>query len=65
MSWSLKKWVFGSGDLTRYNKDFQQPQCVYFVEKYDELSNSVVFSKKLRHVTGLNGPKGETHENEF
>ena len=53
MSWSLRKWIFGSGEWTKYNIDFY-----YFLEKYDELSESVAFGQKLRYFTDQNGPKG-------
>ena len=33
------------------NIDFQQPQDVYFLEKYDELSKSVAFDQKLRYFS--------------
>ena len=52
------KWVFGSGGWTKNDMDFQQPQVVYFVEKYDELSESVALGQKLRYFTEQNGPKG-------
>ena len=38
---------------------------VYFLEKCDELSESVAFGQKLRYFTDQNGPKGEPYENEF
>ena len=65
MSWSLKKWVFGSGEWTKNNIDFQLPQGVYFLEKYGELSEFVVFGQKLRYFTDQNWPKGGPHGNEF
>ena len=65
MSSSLKMWVFGSCGWTKYNIDFQQPQGVYFLEKYDELSKSVAFGQKFRYFTGQNELKGGPHENEF
>ena len=65
MSWSLKKWVFGSGGWTKPNIDFQQPQGVYFLEKYGELSEPVAFGQKLRYFTDQNGPKVGRNENEF
>ena len=40
-------------------------QGVYFVEKYDELSQSVASGQKLRYFTDQNGPKRGPHENEF
>ena len=40
-------------------------QGVYFVEKYDELSQSVASGQKLRYFTDQNGPKGGPYENEF
>ena len=62
MSWSLKKWVFGSGRWTNHNLDFQQPQGVYFLKKYDELSESVALAQKLRYFADQNVPMGP-HEN--
>ena len=60
-----KKWVFGSGGWTKNNTDYQQPQDVYFLEKYDELSELVAFGPKLRYFTDQNGAKAGPHENEF
>ena len=40
-------------------------QGVYFLEKYDELSEIVAFGQKLRYVTDQNGLKRGPHENEF
>ena len=60
-----KKWVFDSGRWTEHNINFWQPQAAYFLEKYDQLSESVAFGQKLRHFTDQNRPKGGTHENEF
>ena len=65
MSWSLKKWVFGSGGWIKYNIDFSQPEDVYFLEKYNGLSESVAFGQKLRYFTDQNGPKGGLHGNKF
>ena len=48
-----KKWICGSGGGTKYNIDFY-----YFLEKYDELSESVAFGQNLRYFAGQNGPKG-------
>ena len=42
------------------NVDFQSSQAVLFLEKYDELSNSMAFGQKLRYFTDQNG-----HEHEF
>ena len=55
-----------SGSLreTKYNMDFQQPQGVYFLEKYDELSQSVAFRQKLRNFTEWTKGR-EPHENKF
>ena len=53
MSWSLKKWIFGFDGWTKYNIDFY-----YFLEKYDELPESVAFGQKLRYFTDQNGLKG-------
>ena len=64
MSWSLKKWGFGSGRWTKHNTDFLYLQGVYFLEKYDELSGLVAFGQKLRYFTDQNGLKHE-HEDEF
>ena len=58
MSWSLKKWVFGEG-WTKPYINFWQPQDVYFLEKYDELSELVAFGQKLRYFTDQNGPRGD------
>ena len=60
-----KKWVFGSGGWTKNNTDYQQPQDVYFLEKYDELSELVAFGPKLRYFTDQNGAKGGPHKNDF
>ena len=65
MSWSLKKWVFGSGGWTKHNIDFWQPQGVYFLEKCGELSEWVAFGQKLRYFTDQKRPNGGPHENEF
>ena len=47
MSWSLKKWVFGSGGWTKHIiRGAHTPQRMYFLEKYDELSKSVAFGQK-------------------
>ena len=59
------KWVFGSDGWTKHNIDFQKPQGVCFLGKYDELSESVAFDQKLRYFFDQNRPKGGTHENEF
>ena len=37
-------------------------QAVLFLEKYDELSNSMAFGQKLRYFTDQNGHE---HENEL
>ena len=55
---SLKRWVFGGG-RAKPNIDFEEPQDVYFLEKYDELSESVAFGQKLRYFTDQNGPRGD------
>ena len=48
-----KKWVFGSGGWTKH---------IYFLEKYDELSESVVaFSQKLKYLLDQNGSEGGPH----
>ena len=44
---------------------FLVTQGVYFLKKYDQLSESVVFSQKLRYFTEQNGPNWESHANEF
>ena len=64
MSWSLKKWVFDDR-WTKLNIDFSQPQNVYFLETYDELSELLAFGQKLRYFTDQTGPKGGPKENEF
>ena len=43
-----KKWVFGSG---RWTFRLLVTSGVYFLEKYDELSESVAFGQKLRYFT--------------
>ena len=53
-----KKWAFGHG-RTKPNIDLQQPQVVYFLEKYDDLSESVAFGQKLRYFTDHRGPMGD------
>ena len=53
-----KKWAFGHG-RTKPNIDLQQPQVVYFLEKYDDLSESVAFGQKLRYYTDHKGPMGD------
>ena len=67
MSWILKKCVFGSSWWKIHNRDFQQPQCLFFQEKYDELPESVAFGQKLMYFTDQNGPwrGGRPHKNEF
>ena len=40
-------------------------QGVYFLKKYDQLSESVVFSKKIEVFYRTNGPNWESHANEF
>ena len=62
MNWSLKKWLFGDG-WTKPNIDFWQLQDVYFLEKYDELPESVAFGQKLRYFTDQNGPRGGPRKN--
>ena len=37
-------------------------QAVLFLEKYDELSNSIAFGQKVRYFSDQNG---DEHENEF
>ena len=37
-------------------------EAVLFLEKYDELSNSIAFGQKVRYFTDQNG---DEHENEF
>ena len=44
---------------------FLVPVGVYYLEKYDELSESVAFGQKLMYFTDQNGLKGGPHENEF
>ena len=64
MSWSIKNGIW----LRRLDKhyiDFVVPQGVYYLEKSDELSESVAFGQKLSHFTDQDGPKGGAHENEF
>ena len=38
---------------------------IFFLEKCDELSESVAFGQNLRYFTDQNGSKGRPHENEF
>ena len=62
MGWSLKKWIFGNGrtKTTNYYKFLAflalNPEDVYFLEKYDELSELVAFGQKLVYFTDQNGP---------
>ena len=65
MSWSLEKCGFGSGGWTKQNIDFSSPQGVYFLGKYDELSESVTFGRKSKYFIDQNRPKGGPHENKF
>ena len=66
MSWSLKKWLFGFGGWKKHNIDFKiLSKSINFLEKYDELSESVAFGQKLRCFTAQNEAKGEPHENDF
>ena len=60
-----KKWVFGSGGWAKYNINFQSPQDVYILEKYDGLSKQVPFGQKLKYFTDRNGLKEGLHENEL
>ena len=55
MGWSLKKWVFDSGGWTKYR--LLVTQGIYFLEKYDGLSELVAFGHKSIYFTGQNGPK--------
>ena len=64
MQWSLKKWLFGDG-WTKANRDFWQLQGVYFLEKYNELSELVAFGQRFGYFTDQNGTNGGPHENEF
>ena len=64
MNWCLNKWVLGDG-WTKPNIDFWEPHDVYFLERYEEISESVTFGQKLRYFTDQNGPKGAPHEKEF
>ena len=41
------------------NIDFQQPQDYYFLKKYDELSELVVFRQKLMYFVDQNGSRGD------
>ena len=66
MSWMEPKkmriwhlWV----DKTQYR--FLVTSGVYFLEKYDELSELVTFAQKFRYFTDQSGRKGGQHENEF
>ena len=52
-----KKLIFGSGGWTELSESV-------VLSSY-ELSESVVFSQKLRYFTDQNGPKVGPHENEF
>ena len=38
---------------------------IYYLEKYDELSELGAFGQKLRHFTNQNEPKKRTNENNF
>ena len=58
MSWSVKKWVFGSDGQTKYYRDFQSLQGVYLLEKHDKQFKLVTFGQKLSYFTDQNGPKG-------
>ena len=51
-----KKKVFGSDWSTKHNIDCWSPQGVYFLEKCDELSESVALGQKLRYFADQNGP---------
>ena len=44
-----KKWVFGD-ERTKPDLDFLQPQDVYFLKKFDELPELVVFGQKLSEL---------------
>ena len=37
------------------------PEINYFLEKYDELSESVAFAPKMRYFKDQNGPKAGPH----
>ena len=37
------------------------PESNYFLEKYDELSESVAFAPKMRYFKDQNGPKAGPH----
>ena len=50
MSLSLKNGYFTPVGKQN-NIDFWQPQGVYFLEKYDELSKLVAFGEKSRYFT--------------
>ena len=43
----------------------ENTQSVYFLEKYDKLSELVALVQKLRYFTDQNGPKGGPQESEF
>ena len=57
--------MFESVMWTKHKTDSWQPQGVYFLEKYDELSELVAFCEKMKYFTDQNGPKGGPIENEF
>ena len=54
MYWSLKNLVFGSSKYTKQYR-FLVTSGVYFLKKYDELSESVAFGQKLRYFTAVRG----------
>ena len=55
-----KKWVFGPGGGTKHNRFLVTCEGgVYFLQKYDEPSESVPLGKKLGIFTDQNGSKGD------
>ena len=63
MSSSLKNGYLASAGKQNIIQIFSNLD-VYFLEKYNELSKSIVFGQKM-YFTDQNGPKGGPHGNEF
>ena len=64
MSWSLK-----NGYLAPANEQniyiFSNLDPSFFIEKYDELYESIAFDQKLRYFTNQNEPQVGRNENKF